>query len=70
MADNCSGQYADKSDDKISLSSTQDRNIDSNYVSKFTVSKVDCLSEECMIRMSLKNIRPGVALEFAIPSRN
>jgi hypothetical protein len=69
MANNCSGQ-TDKCEDKISLFSTQDRNIDSNYVSKFTVSKINCLSEECMVRMSLKNIRLGVALELAIPSRN
>jgi len=69
MADNCSGQCTDKSEDKISLHSIQSRNVDSNYVSEFTVSKMDCLSEECMIRMSLENIRLSVALEFDIPSR-
>jgi cation transport ATPase len=69
MADNCSGQYEDKSDDKTYLHSIQSRNIDSNYVSEFTVSKMDCASEECMIRMSLENIRPSVALEFDFPSR-
>jgi cation transport ATPase len=69
MADNCSGQYADKSDDKTYLHSIQSRNIDSNYVSEFTVSKMNCPSEERMIRMSLENIRPSVALEFDIPNR-
>ena len=69
MADNCSGQCTDKSDDKISLRSIQSRNIDSNYVSEFTVSKMDCSSEERMIRMSLENIRPSVALEFDILNR-
>ncbi len=70
MVDNCSGQYADKSDDKISLRSIQSRNIDSNYVSEFIVSKMDCSSEERMVGMSLENIRPSNALEFAIPSCN
>lgn len=68
MADNCSG-HTYKCEDKISLPSTQGRNVDSNYVSEFTVPKMDCPSEECMVRMSLENIRPSVALEFDISNR-
>jgi len=69
MADNCSGQCTDKSEDKISPHSIQSRNVDSNYVSEFTVPKMDCPSEERIVRMSLENIRPSVALEFDIPNR-
>ena len=54
MANNCSGQYADKSGDKTT--SVQSRNVDNNYVSEFTVPKMNCPSKEYMIRMSLENI--------------
>lgn len=69
MAESCSRQCTDKSEDKIHLNSTKSRNVSSNYVSEFTVAKMDCSSETCMIRMSLENIKPSVALEFDIPSR-
>jgi cation transport ATPase len=69
MADNCSGQCTDKSEGKISPHSIQSRNVDSNFVSEFTVPKIDCSSEEHIVRMSLENIRPSVALEFDILNR-
>jgi Cation efflux family len=69
MADSCSRQCTDKSEDKISLHSTKSRNVDSNYVSEFTVAKMDCPSEERIVRMFLENIRPSVALEFDILNR-
>jgi len=39
------------------------------YVSLFEVPKMDCPSEEQMIRMALENIQPMVSLEFDIPGR-
>lgn len=69
MADSCSRECTDKSEDKIHLHSTKSRSVDSNYVSEFTVAKMDCPSEERIVRMFLENIRPKIALEFDIPNR-
>jgi hypothetical protein len=69
MADSCGGQCTDKSEDKIPLHSTKNRNVDSNYVSEFTVPKMGCPSEERIVRMFLESIRLSIALEFDIPNR-
>jgi len=69
MADNCSWQSTDKSYDKVFLHSIRSGSIDNGYVSEFTVPKMDCPLEECMVRMSLETIRPSVKLEFDIPNR-
>jgi hypothetical protein len=39
------------------------------YASEFHVSKMDCPSEEGMIRMALDGLNPEVALEFDTPGR-
>lgn len=39
------------------------------FVSQFLIPKMDCLSEEQMIRMALDDLEPGVALEFDTPHR-
>lgn len=39
------------------------------HQSEFRVSKMDCPSEEAMIRMSLDSMEPPVLLEFDIPNR-
>lgn len=39
------------------------------YVSVFTVPKMDCPSEERIIRMSLDHIQPEVGLQFDTPNR-
>jgi len=43
--------------------------IDASFVSEFNVPKMDCPSEERMIRMSLEELNPAVALVFDIPNR-
>jgi len=39
------------------------------FVSQFLVAKMDCPSEERMIRMALDDLGPGIALEFDTPHR-
>jgi cation transport ATPase len=39
------------------------------FVSQFLVAKMDCPSEEQMIRMALDDLGPGIALEFDTPHR-
>lgn len=41
----------------------------SGFVSEFRVPKMDCPSEEGMIRMALDGVEPKVALEFDTPNR-
>ena len=69
MADQCSGQCKEKCEDTSPLSSMHDEPKGAGYVSVFTVPKMDCPSEERMIRLSLDNISPRVALEFDTQSR-
>ena len=69
MADQCSGQCTDKSEDTSTLNSVQQKYTDGGYVSVFIVPKMDCPSEERMIRLALDNISPRVALEFDIQNR-
>lgn len=69
MADQCCGQCTDKPVEPFSLTPSQNKQAGDGYVSVFTVSKMDCPSEERLIRLSLDNINPRVALEFDIPNR-
>jgi cation transport ATPase len=39
------------------------------YISQFVVTKMDCPSEERLIRMALEDLEPSVALEFDTPNR-
>tara|TARA_R110002072_G_scaffold183743_1_gene339972 strand:+ start:441 stop:1331 length:891 start_codon:yes stop_codon:yes gene_type:complete len=39
------------------------------YISQFVVTKMDCPSEERLIRMALEGLEPSVTLEFDIPNR-
>ncbi len=43
--------------------------IEFTYVSEYRVPKMDCPSEEGMIRMALDGIEPSVVLEFDTPNR-
>ena len=39
------------------------------FVSEYDVPKMDCPSEEGMIRMALEGVKPSVVLEFDTPNR-
>lgn len=69
MSDQCSGPCTRKCEDTSPLSSTHDESKEAGYVSVFSVPKMDCPSEERMIRLALDNTNPSVALEFDIQSR-
>lgn len=46
-----------------------DESVRSGFVSEFTVSQLDCPSEEQIIRMALGDIVPATILKFDTPSR-
>ena len=48
---------------------TQDQSSENIYVSTFRVPKMDCPSEENLIRMQLESIESGLKREFDIPKR-
>ncbi len=50
-------------------SNTLNADSDGGYLAEFEVGKMDCPSEERLIRMSLDQINPKVAFEFDIPRR-
>jgi cation transport ATPase len=70
MSGTCSEQCTEKSDVALSSDSIPIRPTNSGYVSEFVVSKMDCPSEERMIRLALDSIKPDVALEFDISNRS
>lgn len=69
MTKTCSDQCSSKSVTPESSKSDQSSQFESGYVTEFDVPKMDCTSEEQLIRMSLGGIGPSVGLEFDIPSR-
>ncbi|MCU7939117.1 MAG: cation transporter [gamma proteobacterium symbiont of Bathyaustriella thionipta] len=69
MSGNCSGCCSGTSGNTVSHSSIDTAEITSGYISEFNVPKMDCPSEEQMIRMVLDDITPHVALDINIPNR-
>lgn len=62
--DNCSGENSSPAaSGKIVRPDTL------SHVSEYTVPKMDCMSEESMIRMALETLEPAVLPEFDIPQR-
>ena len=66
MVDQCSGQCAAnaKNDDIL-----RPEHCDNAFVSQFVVPKMDCPSEERLIRMALDGLEQDIALEFDTPNR-
>lgn len=71
MAEQCKGacKGVNTTGDKIALASMESTSIKSGYVSEYLVPKMDCPSEEGMIRMALDSVEPSVVLEFDTPNR-
>ena len=67
MSSSCGGCCTDSCDSSVSEETPVD--IDASFVSEFNVPKMDCPSEERMIRMALEDLNPAVALDFDIPNR-
>lgn len=69
MSKSCNGSCSGTSENTVSRPSIDKADITSAYVSAFNVPKMDCPSEEQMIRMVLDEIKPRVALDVDIPNR-
>ena len=71
MAEQCSGTCGtmNNSEGCVTQDSVDKAKIDSGYVSEYRVAKMDCPSEEGMIRMALDSVNPKVTLEFDTPNR-
>lgn len=55
--------------DKTQSCSSNDQLFEGAYISEYQVPKMDCPSEEGMIRMALDSMEPSVILEFDTPNR-
>jgi len=69
MSESCNGDCSGTSENTISHPPMDTAEITSAYVSEFNVPKMDCPSEEQMIRIVLDDIKPRVALDIDIPNR-
>ena len=69
MTDSCKGQCADKVEANMASLSVKNTQLNGGFVSQFLLPKMDCPSEEQMIRMALDDLEPAVALEFDTPHR-
>ena len=67
MVDKCSGACQN---DVVKTTNNNDiRSFNGKYTSIFTVPKMDCPSEERLIRLSLEGVMPVVGLVFNLPQR-
>lgn len=66
-ADDCQGSKI--ANDPTGRIVTTDLSTQHGYVSEYRVPKMDCTSEEGMIRMALDGIEPRVLLKFDTPNR-
>lgn len=71
MSDQCNGDCQESKTPSVSTPPlpTADPSAQHAYVSEYRVPKMDCPSEEGMIRMALDGIEPRVLLEFDTPNR-
>jgi hypothetical protein len=67
MKEQCSGTCGD--DVPEASQPNEFLSTDIGSVSEFTIPKMDCPSEEHMIRMALDDLRPKVVLKFDTPNR-
>lgn len=68
MTDKCKGSCSDQNES----TALEEKNINRDtltHVSEYSVPKMDCMSEESMIRMALEKLEPAVLPEFDIPQR-
>lgn len=69
MTGTCSGQCQSTSEELNESSVEDNGSFDKPFTSEFTVPKMDCPSEERLIRLKLDSIEPSVGLLFDIPAR-
>jgi hypothetical protein len=69
MTVSCRAQCANQVEANIGSPPPIDTLPNGGFVSQFLVAKMDCPSEEQMIRMALDDLGPRIALEFDTPHR-
>lgn len=69
MTERSNGRQSDQASGSRRQGSTADPTTRHTHVSEYRVPKMDCPSEEGMIRMALEGIEPRVLLEFDTQSR-
>ena len=69
MTDPSNGHCADTPNDTIPTQTAPTAQTRQGFASVFTVPKMDCPSEERLIRMAVDAMDPDVALEFDTPNR-
>lgn len=69
MKASCTGECTNQVETDITSPPLTDTPPKDGFVSQFTIPKMDCPSEERMIRMALDDLGPEIALEFDTPRR-
>jgi len=69
MKDSCAGQCTNQVEADIASAALTNTPPNGGFVSQFSIPKMDCPSEERMIRIALDDLGSGIALEFDTPHR-
>jgi Cation efflux family len=69
MSGCCSGGGPSPSETAVQAIPLENIDFKGKFVSEFIVPKMDCPSEEGIIRMALDSLQPSVHLQFDIPNR-
>ena len=65
----CGSDVTVITDNKLTTTEEKPSIESGGYISEFSVTKMDCASEERMIRLALDAVQQSIALEFDIPAR-
>lgn len=69
MTDSCNKECTNTSSELTNINSIDTDNFDRKFTSIFIVPKMDCPSEEQLIRLTLESLNPSVGLQFDISNR-
>jgi len=69
MTETCSGQCQSETVELKASTVEDNGTFDKQFTSEFIVPKMDCPSEERLIRLTLDSVEPSVGLLFDIPAR-
>jgi hypothetical protein len=69
MSDCCNKECINTSSELTEINNIVTDNFDRKFTSIFIVPKMDCPSEEQLIRLTLEGLNPSVGLQFDIPNR-
>lgn len=69
MTDSCSGQCQNANPELTGDNANDIGRFNGKFTREFNVPKMDCPSEERLIRLTLESVTPSVGLLFDIPNR-